>query len=114
MTERRVVVTGLGVVAANGIGEEAFWAANRAGRSGLSRLDVFPSDEFPTKVAGQIRDFEPAQFMPPEITKRVDRFVHFGLACAEMARQASRLDLDAERRESIGVILGSGLGGQLF
>lgn len=113
-SKRRVVVTGLGVVAANGVGEEAFWAANRAGRSGLARLDAFSPDEFESKVAGQVRGFDPLQFMPTEIAKRVDRFVHFGLACADMALRRSGIDLAAEDRARIGVIIGSGLGGQMF
>lgn len=112
--KRRVVVTGIGVVAANGVGEEAFWAANRAGRSGITRLDAFPPDEFESKVAGQVRGFDPLQYMPAETVKRTDRFVHFGLACAAMACRRSGLDLATEDRSRIGVIFGSGLGGQLF
>lgn len=114
MSRRRVVVTGLGVVAANGIGVEDFWQANLQGRSGISRIDAFNPDEFNVKIGGQVRGFDPVRFMPEEVAKRVDRFVHFGLAGAHMALAQSGLDLTAENPERIGVIIGSGLGGQLF
>jgi len=114
MNKRRVVVTGLGVTACNGIGVDAFWQANRAGRSGISRIDAFETDDFASQIGGQIRGFEPAAFMPEATAKRVDRFVHFGLACSEMALTSSRLQLEAEDSERVGVIIGSGLGGLLF
>ncbi len=111
---RRVVVTGLGVAACNGIGVEAFWAANCSGRSGISVIDAFDTQEFPSKIGGQIRGFDPEAYMPSSTARRVDRFVHFGLACAEMALVQSRLNLAEEDAERVGVIIGSGLGGLLF
>ncbi|MFI5355817.1 MAG: beta-ketoacyl-ACP synthase II [Opitutales bacterium] len=114
MNKRRVVVTGLGVVAANGIGADEFWRANAAGRSGISRLDAFDTTGFSSLVGGQVRGFEPTQYMPAETAKRVDRFVHFGLASAEMALQSSGLTVAGADVDRIGVIIGSGLGGQLF
>ncbi len=114
MSKRRVVVTGLGVVACNGIGVDDFWRANREGRSGVSLIDAFETTGFPSLVGGQIRGFEPARYMPEKTAKQVDRFVHFGLAGAEMALGASALDLAAEDPDRIGVILGSCLGGMLF
>ena len=114
MNRRRAVVTGLGVVACNGIGVESFWKANCEGRSGITLIDAFDTGDFASKIGGQVRGFVPAEFMPEETAKRVDRFVHFGLACADMALENSRLDLSAEDRDRIGVILGSGLGGLLF
>lgn len=85
MNRRRVVITGLGVVAANAIGLEEFWQANLEGRSGISRIDVFNTEEFAVKIGGQVRGFDPLNYMPDELAKRVDRFVHFGLAGAHMA-----------------------------
>lgn len=114
MSKRRVVVTGLGVVACNGIGVDEFWQANREGRSGITRVDAFDATGFPSQVAGQVRGFEPARYMPEKTAKQVDRFVHFGLAGAEMALGASRLNLADEDPDRIGVILGSCLGGMLF
>ncbi len=114
MIRRRVVVTGLGVVAANGVGVEAFWRANLEGRSGISRVDAFATDEFAVKIGGQVRGFDPMGYMTEEVAKRVDRFVHFGLAGTQMALTQSALNLTPEKVERVGVIVGSGLGGQLF
>jgi 3-oxoacyl-[acyl-carrier-protein] synthase II len=114
MSKRRVVVTGLGVVACNGIGVDEFWRANREGRSGISLLDAFDTTDFPSRIGGQVRGFDPKRYMPEKTVQQVDRFVHFGLAGAEMARADSRLDLAAEDPDRVGVILGSCLGGQLF
>jgi 3-oxoacyl-[acyl-carrier-protein] synthase II len=114
MDKRRVIVTGLGVAACNGIGIDAFWRANVEGRSGITLIDAFDTSDFPSKIGGQIRGLELARYMPEETAKRVDRFVHFGLACAEMALQDSRLELGTENPDRIGVIIGSGAGGMLF
>jgi 3-oxoacyl-[acyl-carrier-protein] synthase II len=114
MNKCRVVVTGLGVVACNGVGTEEFWRANAEGRSGISLIDAFDTDGFAPKIGGQVRNFEPAQFMPAETAKRVDRFVHFGLASAEMALKQSQLNVAVEDTGRIGVIIGSGIGGALF
>jgi len=114
MNKRRVVITGLGVVACNGIGRDNFWKANVEGRSGIDKITCFNTDDFEIKIAGEVRNFDPSQYMPAEVAKKVDRFVHFGLACSEMAMQDSRLDLEKEDKRRIGVIIGSGLGGMMF
>jgi 3-oxoacyl-[acyl-carrier-protein] synthase II len=114
MNKRRVVITGLGVVACNGIGKDNFWQANVQGRSGIGKITCFDAEAFDTRIAGEIRNFDPSQFMPAEVVKKVDRFVHFGLACSEMAIRDSRLDLDSQDKHRIGVVIGSGLGGMMF
>jgi 3-oxoacyl-[acyl-carrier-protein] synthase II len=114
MKRRRVVITGLGVLACNGIGKDNFWQANMQGRSGIGKITRFDAEAFETRIAGEVKDFEPSQFMPVEVAKKVDRFVHFGLACAEMALQDSRLDLNGQDKHRIGVVIGSGLGGMMF
>jgi 3-oxoacyl-[acyl-carrier-protein] synthase II len=114
MNKCRVVITGLGVVACNGVGVDAFWRANAEGRSGISIIDAFDTEGFAPKIGGQVRDFDPLQFMPAETAKRVDRFVHFGLASAEMALAQSQLAMATEDPERIAVIIGSGIGGALF
>jgi len=114
MNRRRVVVTGLGVAACNGVGVEQFWRANVEGRSGIAAIDAFDVTDLAAKIGGQVRDFTPAQYMPEDVAKRVDRFVHFGLACTEMALKESGLALQAEDPDRIAVIMGSGLGGQMF
>ena len=114
MKKRRVALTGLGVVAANGIGKEDFWEANRNGLSGVAGITRFDASHYHSRIAAEVRGFDPLDFMSDRVAKRVDRFVHFGLASAKMAIDDSGLDLDKEDRERIGVIIGSGLGGVLF
>lgn len=111
---RRVVVSGLGVVAANGIGITHFWESNVSGRSGIDKITSFDASHYPSRVAAEVRDFNPWLYMPDKVAKRVDRFVHFGLAAAKMALDDSGLDLGSEDPQRIGVIIGSGLGGVLF
>ncbi|RJR54614.1 MAG: beta-ketoacyl-[acyl-carrier-protein] synthase II [Desulfobacteraceae bacterium] len=112
--KNRVVITGLGVVAPNGIGKEKFWEANLEGRSGVDRLTAFDASRFQTQIAAEVKNFTPAAYMPEETARRVDRFVHFGLASAKMAIEDSGLDLDGLDKTRAGVIIGSGLGGILF
>jgi len=114
MKKRRVVITGLGVVACNGIGKEEFWQANIKGRSGIGKITGFNTDAFETKIAGEIKNFDPSRYMPAEVAKKVDRFVHFGLACTKMALEDSRLDIEAQDKRRVGVVIGSGLGGMMF
>lgn len=114
MTKRRVVITGLGVVAPNGIGKEEFWQANVEGKSGVDLITSFDVSLFDSKIAAQVKSFDPLRYLPREITKGVDRFVHFGLVSTKMAFEDSKLDLQKEDKDRIGVIIGSGLGGVLF
>ena len=114
MNRRRVVVTGLGVAACNGVGVQDFWRANVEGRSGITPIDAFDVTDLASKIGGQVRGFVPGNYMPDDIAKRVDRFVHFGLACADMALKDSGLKAEAEDPDRIGVIMGSGLGGLMF
>lgn len=112
--KKRVVITGLGVVSPNGIGKDAFWEANLQGRSGVSFISSFDVSAFQTKIAAEVKGFDPSRYMPPETARKVDRFVQFGLASARLALEDSGLDLDRTDRERAGVIIGSGLGGILF
>jgi 3-oxoacyl-[acyl-carrier-protein] synthase II len=114
ISRRRVVVTGLGVVACNGVGVENFWRANAEGISGITAVTDFDLNLLPSRISGQVRDFDPGLYIPSEVVKRVDRFVHFGLVCAGMAMQQSGLTVTDESRDRVGVIIGSGLGGLLF
>ena len=114
MSKRRVVITGLGVIASNGIGKNDFWQANVQGRSGIDRISTFDTTGFDSLVGGEVKGFDPSQYMPADIAKRVDRFVHFGLACANMAMADSGLDMVQEDKSRVGVIIGSGLGGIVF
>ena len=114
MSGRRVVITGLGVVAPNGIGKEEFWKANIEGRSGVDKITSFDVTHLESKIYAKVKDFEHLNYISKEEARRVDRFVHLGLASAKTALDDSKLDLEKEDRDRIGVIIGSGLGGILF
>ncbi len=114
MKDRRIVVTGLGILAPNGIGKDAFWQANLAGKSGIKSLTRFDTSQFQTKIAGQIDNFNPTDFMDESIVQKEDRFTQFALAAAKMALQDSKINLQNENSYRLGVVLGSGLGGMFF
>lgn len=108
--KRRVVITGLGVVSAVGIGKEAFWESLFTGRSGIQRIDSFDVSSYSCQVAGQVGDFDPADFMPAQLARRIDRFAQFALAAAKLAVDDGNLRLESEKPERIGVVLGTSLG----
>lgn len=114
MPSRRVVITGLGVVAANGIGKEKFWLANIRGVSGVDKVSAFDASGLDCKICAQVKEFSPEDYIPKEEVRKIDRFVHFGLASAKMGLEDSGLELEKEDRDKIGVVIGSGLGGTLF
>jgi 3-oxoacyl-[acyl-carrier-protein] synthase II len=114
MKKRRVVITGLGIIASNGVGTEAFWEANKKGISGTGTVTRFDTRNIDSTVASEVNNFDPSQFMPEDVVKRVDRFVHFGLACTHIALADGKLDLSKEDKHRVGSIIGSGLGGLLF
>ncbi len=112
MSERRVVITGIGVVSPVGNDLETFWESLKAGRSGISRYQAFDSGKFDSKIAGEVRDFDPAPFYKtPKEVRRTDRYTHFAVAAAKMGLDDSGLDLGAVDRDRIGVMVGSGVGG---
>ncbi|MBM4038728.1 MAG: beta-ketoacyl-ACP synthase II [Planctomycetes bacterium] len=113
-TKRRVVVTGLGAVAPNGVGVAAFWQATLEARSGISAITAFDASPFDSRIAGQVKGLDPLAFLPPQVARKVDRFVHLGIGAASEALKDSGLDLEREDRTRVGCILGSGLGGLLF
>jgi 3-oxoacyl-[acyl-carrier-protein] synthase II len=110
----RVAITGLGVVAPNGIGVPEFWQNCCAGVSGISKIESFDTSEYPVKIAGEVRGFDPAAYLPRKIIDRTDRFVHLGGAAAAMALKDANLSDSQEWRDEAAVIIGSSLGGQLF
>jgi 3-oxoacyl-[acyl-carrier-protein] synthase II len=112
MTMRRVVVTGLGVVAPNGIGKEAFWSACKEGRSGVRPIRSFDPSGHPVKIAAEVPDFNVNSFIPSEHRKSLkimSRAMRFGVAAAGMAVGDSGLDLDRFNPERVGVVLGTGI-----
>lgn len=108
---QRVVITGLGVVAPNGIGKD-FENAMFGGRSGISKITAFDDPKCPVKIAGEIKNFEPLDYVPTATFRKTDRFVHLGLAAAKLAIEDSRIE--ANKLENAAVIIGSGQGGLSF
>jgi len=111
MSRRRVVVTGMGMVSPVGVGVEESWQALVAGRSGIGPITLFDASTFPTRIAGEVRGFEPEKFMDRKEVRRNDRFIHFALAAADMAVKDSGLELDKVDLDRVGAIVGSGMGG---
>jgi 3-oxoacyl-[acyl-carrier-protein] synthase II len=111
-SDRRVVITGLGVVTPLGHQLDAFWSNLIAGQCGIDRITAFDATPFDTQIAGQVKDFDltPAFPSPKEI-RRTDRYSQFGLYAGHQALLDSGLELDKENRDEIGVIIGSGIGG---
>jgi len=108
---KRVVITGIGVISPVGTGFEAFWSSLVGGVSGIKKVDRFDPANFTTKIAGEVVDFEPAQYIDKKEARRMDRFTQFAVAASGMAIADAALDLEGENRDRIGVILGSGIGG---
>jgi 3-oxoacyl-(acyl-carrier-protein) synthase len=109
---RRVVISGIGVVAPNGIGKEPFWHACLAGQSGIRRITHFDASSLPSQIAGEIAHFEPAQFgLTVEEIQHTDRATQFALASTQLALQDAKLldTLSDTEREQTGVIIGSAL-----
>jgi len=114
LSRRRVVVTGLGVVSPVGIGVDAAWANIIAGKSGISRITSFDASSLTSQIAGEVKDFDVSKFLPPKEARRVDRFIHFGLAAGIEAIADSGLKVTPENAERVGAIIGSGIGGLLM
>lgn len=108
---RRVVITGIGAVTPVGIGKDAFWNALIEGKSGVGPITRFDVSEYTTKIAGEVTDFVVTDFIDKKEAKRMDRSTQYAVAASKMAIEDAKLDLDAENRERIGVIIGTGIGG---
>jgi 3-oxoacyl-[acyl-carrier-protein] synthase II len=112
MSERRVVVTGIGVVSPVGNDKETLWKSLMEGRSGVRRYEAFDSEIYDCKIAGEVRDFDPTKyFKSPKEARRADRFSQFAMAAAKMAMADSGIDLEKTDRHRFGVMIGSGIGG---
>lgn len=109
---RRVVITGIGVISPIGIGKQAFWESLQAGRSGIVPITAFDTTDFTTKFAGEIQNFDPSQFIEPKRLKRMDRTSQLAVACAKMAVQDAGLNFrENGARERTGVIIGTAMAG---
>ena len=108
---RRVVVTGVGVVSALGTGVEKNWDALINGKSGIDRITRFDATDFPTQIAGEVKDFNAEDFIDKKEIKKMDLFIQFALGAAELAMQDSGLQITEDNAERVGVLVGAGLGG---
>src|SRR6476659_2514790 len=109
--QRRVVVTGLGVVSPLGTGVEKNWQALMAGRSGVRPITRFVTEEFSRIIAGEVPDFRAEDFIEPKEIKKMDLFIQYAISAASMAMQDSGLKIEGEFAENVGVIIGVGLCG---
>lgn len=112
MSKERVVVTGIGVVSPLGIGKDLFWQNLLAGKSGIKKLTrVLPELQSACKIAGEIQDFDPINFMEAKQAKRMDRFIQFAVAASNLAVEDAGVKLSDCDSERVGVVVGSAAGG---
>jgi len=111
VSSRRVVVTGIGLLCGVGIGTEEVWKAICAGRSGIAPITLFDASQHPCRFAGEVKNFDPLQFVEKKELKKMGRFIVFALAATDFAMKHAGLVLAGELAERTGVYIGSGIGG---
>jgi 3-oxoacyl-[acyl-carrier-protein] synthase II len=104
---KRVAIVGIGVIAPNGIGKEAFWEALAEGKSGIKRITSFDPDSFPTQIAGEVCGFDPSNYMCHKEAKFISRSCQFAIAATKMALQDSQLNIEEENE--VGIIMGTSI-----
>ena len=108
---KRVVVTGMGVLASLGHNVDDFWANLLAGKCGVNRVTLFDAKDHTCQIGAEVRDFDAAKLMDPKEVRRNDRYTHFGYVAARQAVKDASLDMTKEDGDRVGVIIGSGIGG---
>ncbi len=111
MTRRRVVITGLGIISPVGNTVEQAWQNIVAGRSGIDRVTRFDASSFPVQIAGEVKNFNVADYLPLKDARRMDTFIHYGMAAGIQAIKDAGLEAHPANAERIGVSIGSGIGG---
>jgi 3-oxoacyl-[acyl-carrier-protein] synthase II len=111
MQNRRVVITGIGMVCPLGLDVAGTWRKLAEGYSGIGPITVFDASNFEVRIAGEVRGFDPLNYMPAKEARRTDRFTQYALAALEQAMAQSGLVVDASNAYDVGVIIGSGVGG---
>ena len=106
-----MVVTGLGIISPLGIGVQENWKAVCDGRSGIGPITKFDTTDYDTKIAGEVKNFDPTTFIDKKEARKMDAFIHYALACGMMAKEDARLTIDQNNAERVGVLVGAGLGG---
>jgi 3-oxoacyl-[acyl-carrier-protein] synthase II len=110
-SNRRVVVTGIGLVSSLGIGTEANWTALLAGRSGIGAITKFDAAQFATRIAGEVRAFDPLQFIEKKDVKKMDVFIQYAIAASQFAVDDASLEITPDNATRVGVFIASGIGG---
>ncbi len=111
MEDRRVVITGLGLITPMGTGLKKSWEALISGTSGIGKITRFDDPNLPVQIAGEANDFDPLDYVHPKEVKKMDRFIHFAMGASTMAMDDSGLEVTDTNTHRIGVIVGSGMGG---
>jgi 3-oxoacyl-[acyl-carrier-protein] synthase II len=111
MVKRRVVVTGTGLVTPLGVGTEKSWASICAGKSGIGLITRFDTTDFAVKIAAEVKDFNPEDFIEPKLARHLDPFVQYAVSAADMALKESGLIVDDSNDTRVGVFSGNGIGG---
>ncbi len=111
MSKRRVVITGLGVLSAVGLNVEENWENILAGKSGIDYINKFDTEPFAVKFAGELKGFDVTEYIKPKEAKKMDPFIHYGIAAGAQAIRDSGLEITEENAGRIGVSMGSGIGG---
>lgn len=109
--KRRVVVTGLGLVTPLGIGVPATWAALCRGESGVGPITRFDASKFPTRIAAEVKGFDPAAYIEKKEIKKMDTFIHYAVAASQEAVDDAGLRIGPDNAERVGVYIGAGIGG---
>ncbi|MDB5925032.1 MAG: fabF [Betaproteobacteria bacterium] len=111
MARRRVVITGLGIVSPVGTGVPEAWSNILAGKSGIGRITRFDASSLPSRIAGEVKNFDVSKYLAPKEARRFDTFIHYGIAAGIESIKDSGLDLERVNREMVGACIGSGIGG---
>jgi 3-oxoacyl-[acyl-carrier-protein] synthase II len=108
---KRVVVTGMGIISPLGTGVEKNWEAICQSKSGIAPITKFDTSDFVSKIAGEVKDFNPEDYMDKKEVKKMDIFIQYALASGKMAIQDSQLEIDESNADRVGVLVGAGIGG---
>ncbi|MDD3726322.1 MAG: beta-ketoacyl-[acyl-carrier-protein] synthase family protein [Candidatus Ratteibacteria bacterium] len=106
MGRKRVVITGIGVIAPNGIGKDNFWYALKTGRCGIKKISFFDASDFPVRIAGEVRNFNPEEFIEKKKARRMARFSQFAVACTKMALKDTDMSPEEVQKKYPGIVMG--------
>ena len=108
---KRVVVTGIGAITPIGIGKEDFWDSLIKGRSGIGNITKFDTSDYDTKIAAEVKDFNPEDYINKKEAKRMDLFSQYAVSASKLALDDGKIDLENTNLDRVGVVVGAGIGG---